>query len=83
MKAGGRYLDVTSAALGKHSKTGGHGDGVAITVRWGKGLVEADDARCPYGSASDVVPEYPAVPIATKVRPVPPGLPVPMSITIV
>ncbi len=82
MKAGGRYLDVTSATLEKHSKTVGHGDGNAVTVRWGKGFVEADDARCPYGSESAVVPEYPAVPIVTNERPVPMGLPVPMSITI-
>lgn len=66
MKAGGRYLDVTSPTLENHSKTVGHGDGVAVTVRWGKGLVEAANALIPYGSASPVVPEYPPVPTATN-----------------
>ncbi len=83
MKAGGRYLDVAVTALRNGRKTVGHGDGPTVTVRWGKGLVEAADALMTYGSEIEVVPEYPAVPIATNDRPVPTGLTVPMSIMIV
>ncbi len=83
MKAGGGYLDVAVRTHRNAKKTVGHGDGWTVTVRWGKGLVEDAYAPTAYGSASAVVPEYPAVPIATNVRPVPAGLPVPMSMMIV
>ena len=83
IEAEGRYLDVpvTDGIRGgkKHS-----GTVTAVPSPCARGRGWSVRSTRFYGRATgEVVPEYPAVPIATNVRPNPDGLPVPMSITIV